>query len=89
MAKMRPKPSPVEHLMFDFIRNYIVRYGYPPSMREIAIETSVSVSVVSYRLKALEENGLLLRTLLKSRAIRITSRGKAYPRYGQPIKEGQ
>jgi repressor LexA len=58
--------------MLDCIREYLDEYGYPPSIREIGLATGISsTSVVSYNLRALEQQGYLIRNDKVSRGLRL------------------
>ncbi|MDE2934500.1 MAG: transcriptional regulator [Chloroflexota bacterium] len=61
------------------IARYAARHGYPPSMREIQIETGFSsLSVVGYSLKACEAAGLIVRARGSARAVALTEAGRAF-----------
>ncbi|MET8161537.1 transcriptional repressor LexA [Sphaerisporangium sp. NPDC005289] len=54
------------------IRDWVVRYGYPPSTRQIADAVGLrSSSSVSKHLKSLEENGYLRRSATMTRPIDV------------------
>lgn len=56
--------------VLNFIKEYLEKNGYPPSIREIGEATGISsTSVVTYYLKQLEELGLIRRGQNVSRAI--------------------
>lgn len=64
--------------MLQFIKDFIRRKGYPPSIREIGAAVGItSTSVVNYNLNILEKKGLIQRDRTVSRAIRPTSDVKA------------
>jgi len=57
--------------VLDFINNWIMERGYPPTMREIGEEMGISsTNGVNDHLKALERKGFLARDDMKSRALR-------------------
>jgi repressor LexA len=58
--------------MLAFIREFLAKHGYPPSIREIgeAVEIS-STSVVNYNLNVLEKRELIARDRTVSRGIRL------------------
>lgn len=59
--------------LFDFIKSFIDKKGYAPSLREICAEFNYkSTSTASNRLKELEDLGKICITSNKSRAIVIT-----------------
>ncbi len=56
--------------VLNFIKEYLEKHGYPPSIREIGEATGISsTSVVTYYLKQLEALGLIRRGQNVSRAI--------------------
>jgi repressor LexA len=58
--------------IFDFIRRYAARYGYPPTVREIGRAVGLhSSSTVHAHLANLEKVGLLRRDPTKPRAIEL------------------
>ena len=58
--------------ILDFIRDWVERYGYPPSVREIGEAVGlVSPSSVAYQLKALERKGFLRRDPNRPRAVDV------------------
>ena len=58
--------------IFDFIRRYASRYGYPPTVREIGKAVGLhSSSTVHAHLANLEKIGLLRRDPTKPRAIEL------------------
>jgi repressor LexA len=77
--------------IFDFIRRYASRYGYPPTVREIGKAVGLqSSSTVHAHLANLEKVGLLRRDPTKPRAIELlvdrakrAMRGSGLPLVGQ------
>ena len=60
--------------ILEFIRDWVERYGYPPSVREIGEAVGlVSPSSVAYQLKALESKGFLRRDPNRPRAVDVRS----------------
>jgi repressor LexA len=58
--------------IFDFIRRYAAKYGYPPTVREIGKAVGLtSSSTVHAHLANLEKIGLLRRDPSKPRAIEL------------------
>jgi len=58
--------------ILEFIRDWVDRYGYPPSVREIGEAVGlVSPSSVAYQLKALEQKGFLRRDPNRPRAVDV------------------
>ncbi|WP_280272929.1 transcriptional repressor LexA [Nocardia wallacei] len=63
---------PRQQRILATIRDWVVRYGYPPSTREIGEAVGLrSASSVSKHLKALEDRGLLRRSDSMSRPIDV------------------
>jgi repressor LexA len=61
--------------IFDFIRKYSAKYGYPPTVRDIGkAEGLASSSTVHAHLSNLEKIGLLRRDPSKPRAIELLDR---------------
>ena len=59
---------------YNFIVNYIERYKYPPTIREICDNLNLdSTSSVVYHLKKLEKMGKITRSNNKNRAIELTN----------------
>lgn len=80
------KPTKRQAAALNFIANYIVRYGYPPTIREIGDAMSIrSTNGVNDHLKALERKGYIKRTDTKSRAIRplFMANGKPFDQWLQ------
>ena len=60
--------------ILEFIKDWVERYGYPPSVREIGEAVGlVSPSSVAYQLKALETKGFLRRDPNRPRAVDVRS----------------
>jgi repressor LexA len=63
--------------IFDFIRRYAGKYGYPPTVREIGKAVGLtSSSTVHAHLAKLEKLGLLRRDPTKPRAIELLVKAK-------------
>src|SRR3981081_1293344 len=64
--------------IFDFIKRYSARYGYPPTVRDIGKAVGLaSSSTVHAHLANLERSGLLRRDPSKPRAIEMLDRAAA------------
>jgi repressor LexA len=64
--------------IFDFIKRYSARYGYPPTVRDIGKAVGLaSSSTVHAHLANLEKIGLLRRDPTKPRAIELLDRAAA------------
>src|SRR4030081_2840472 len=61
--------------IFDFIKRYSARYGYPPTVRDIGKAVGLaSSSTVHQHLSNLERIGLVRRDASKPRAIELLDR---------------
>ena len=61
--------------ILEFIKNFSLDNGYPPTIREIGEATDISsTSVVNYNLNALQKEGHIVRDRTVSRGIRLTER---------------
>jgi repressor LexA len=73
--------------IFDFIKRYSARYGYPPTVRDIGKAVGLaSSSTVHAHLSNLEKSGLLRRDPSKPRAIELLDRAAAAVR--EAVKPG-
>lgn len=72
-----PDPAAVDltarqRRILEFIRSWVERHGYPPSVREIGEAVGlVSPSSVAYQLKELEKKGFLRRDPNRPRAVDV------------------
>ncbi len=73
--------SPKQRRILEYIREFIDKHDYPPSIRQIqeACEIS-STSVVDYNLRILERSGYIRRDREVSRAIEVLQGGSRRPR---------
>jgi repressor LexA len=76
--------------IFDFIKRYSAKYGYPPTVRDIGKAVGLaSSSTVHAHLANLEKIGLLRRDPTKPRAIELLDRAtagvKSFVRPGLPL----
>ncbi len=76
--------------IFDFIKRYSAKYGYPPTVRDIGKAVGLaSSSTVHAHLANLERIGLLRRDPTKPRAIELFDRAaagvKSFVRPGLPL----
>ncbi|KWV30188.1 transcriptional repressor LexA [Micromonospora rifamycinica] len=78
-----PDPAAVDltarqRRILEFIRSWVERHGYPPSVREIGEAVGlVSPSSVAYQLKELEKKGFLRRDPNRPRAVDVRAPGDA------------
>src|SRR3954470_3878663 len=78
--------------IFDFIKRYSARYGYPPTVRDIGKAVGLaSSSTVHAHLANLEKIGLLRRDPTKPRAIELLDRAadRAAGPGGRPREVGR
>jgi len=62
--------TPRQRKVLEVIRDWVERFGYPPSVREIGEAVGlVSPSSVAYQLKVLEGKGYLRRDPNRPRAV--------------------
>ncbi|WP_026454672.1 transcriptional repressor LexA [Saccharomonospora iraqiensis] len=64
--------TPRQRTVLDVIRDWVDRYGYPPSVREIGKAVGLtSTSSVSHQLRALQRKGYLRRDANRPRAVGV------------------
>jgi repressor LexA len=69
-----------QRLILEFIREWVERHGYPPSVREIGEAVGlVSPSSVAYQLKELEKKGYLRRDPNRPRAVDVRTPSELSP----------
>jgi repressor LexA len=61
-----------------FVRRYVERRGYPPTLREIAEELDVHHNAVAGHLSAAERKGVLKRAARTARGLTLTQGGKSH-----------
>ncbi len=72
MARKRMGLSDRHKRILEYLDEYQVKFGYPPSIREIGEKTGItSTSVVNYYLDQLEKSGYIERESHISRGIRL------------------
>jgi repressor LexA len=65
----------------DFIRDFVAKTGYAPTMREIGKSVGIaSTSVVNYHLSVLEKEGYIARDRTISRGLRLVVDSQETPR---------
>ena len=76
MSKLTAKQQKI----FDFIQTFTAEHGYPPSVREIGAAVGLkSPSTAHFRLKGLEEAGMITKAEGKTRAITVVGQPAAQP----------
>ncbi|MEE9284845.1 MAG: transcriptional repressor LexA [Dehalococcoidia bacterium] len=74
------KLSDKKRAILRFLRDFLERKGYPPSVREIQEACGISsTSVVDYNLRLLERDGYIHRDREVSRGIEMLGRGAGRP----------
>ena len=68
---MRPPLTARQREILDFVRNFMTRVGYPPTVREIGSHFGFVPRSVFDHLKALERKGYLRRDPAKSRSLQL------------------
>ena len=68
---MRPPLTARQREVLDFVRNFMTRVGYPPTVREIGSHFGFVPRSVFDHLKALERKGYLRRDPAKSRSLQL------------------
>jgi repressor LexA len=77
-------PTDRSRQVYDFVRAYTARHGYPPKLREIGAQLGIrSRGVVHRHLRALEAEGLLRIEPDRARGIRLRGRAATAPRPGR------
>ena len=71
-------PTDRSRQVYDFVRAYTARHGYPPKLREIGAQLGIrSRGVVHRHLRALEDEGLLRIEPDRARGVRLRGRAGA------------
>ena len=79
-------PSSIQNKIVDFIREFILDFGIPPTIRDIQNGCSVSsTSVVNHNLKRLQEQGKLRRFPNVSRGIELIEETPVPPVNNQQV----
>ena len=66
--------------MLAFIQDFITKYSYPPTIREITVACRISSpSVTDYNLRLLEHRNFLTRKAGSARSIVLTEQGRSWP----------
>jgi repressor LexA len=76
--------------VLEVIRQWVERFGYPPSVREIGEAVGLtSTSSVSYQLRALEQKGYLRRDPNRPRAIGVLPPDADPAALAPPVMDGE
>ena len=65
--------TPTQHTVLAFIERHIRRYGYAPTVRELAEKTGRSRTAAQYLIEQLIEKGYLEREAGKARHLKLAS----------------
>lgn len=76
----------VQAATLAFIRSYISKHGYSPTIAEIAEAEQVNVNAIGERVAALVKKGAVTKTPGIARSIRPVMRGPRSPRVATPSK---
>ena len=61
-----------DYEILDFIKNELIKNGFPPSVREICEKVGLkSTATIHARLRKLEEHGKIVRDSSKNRSIKV------------------
>ncbi|HQY99070.1 MAG TPA: transcriptional repressor LexA [Propionicimonas sp.] len=64
--------TPRQRRVLEVIREFLIKFGYPPSVREIAVLSALgSPSSAAHQLKALQQKGFLYRDPNRPRALEV------------------
>lgn len=58
MNKLPPYPTPKQKKVLDFIKKYLAKNGYAPTLQEMADDYGCTIVTVHQFLKSLERRGL-------------------------------
>src|SRR5882757_2940704 len=72
--------TPRQRKVLEVIRDWVERFGYPPSVREIGDAVGLtSTSSVHHQLRALERKGFLRRDPNRTRAVDVRGPDELHP----------
>lgn len=84
---MKPKITKKQEEVLTYIKKYIVKYGYPPSVREICAGLGLSSpATVHTHLTQLEIKGAIKKTASKFRTIEVIGDNEYAPRDEEVVK---
>lgn len=67
-----------QRLILEFLKDYLSKYGYPPTVREIGEHFKILWPAARQHLRALEKKGFIQINFSKSRGINIVGTKKGY-----------
>jgi SOS-response transcriptional repressor LexA len=71
--------TPAQKECLDVIRRHCKRHGYPPTYRDLAMETKTTLNAVFETVCRLERDGYVRRLRMTSRTLTVTEKGWAVP----------
>lgn len=72
------KNEPRRKAILRFIERFKDRFGFAPTVREIAEAAEVAVNTICYYIKVFEKLGFISRHKKKFRTLSVTEEGRAY-----------
>ncbi len=76
--------------ILQYIERFVQANGYPPAIRNIQHDLSISsTSVVAYNLRKLEERGMLQRDARNARGIKLPDADSTPPRITSTRRVGE
>lgn len=84
---MKQKITKKQEVVLTYVKKFIVKHGYPPSVREICAGLNLSSpATVHSHLKQLEIKGAIKTTKSKFRTIEILGENEFMPKDGEVVK---
>lgn len=81
------KLTQMQQKVYDYIAQFMTKWGYPPSVREICAELNFkSPSTAHFHILNLEKKGYLEHDAGKGRAIRLKGEAQAVPAVPAPLR---
>lgn len=74
-GRARP-PTEIQLVTLEAFERFVVAHGFPPSLRDLAIELDVQWNAARDRVATLVKRGLLDRAPNKSRSVALSRRGR-------------
>ena len=72
------KITPGQKVTLQFIHEFYMANGYPPTIQEIASDRDVACNAAQGHVLALVEKGFITKTAGKARSIVITTKGREH-----------